>query len=401
MPFLPLLTLTLATFAIGTTEFAIQGLLPEISADFGVSIPSAGLLVTAYALGVAIGGPILAILTNRLPRKTALLALMGIFVVGHLLCAVAPDYALLMVARVVASFCHGAFFGIGSVVAVSLVAQDRRASAVALMWAGAAASNILGVPAGTALGQAFGWRSTFWAVALLGAIATAAIAAWLPDTGRGGRTRLASEFKVLAKPQVLLALALSVLICAATFSVFTYIAPLLIETTGISPAALPLYLLLFGVGGVIGMQVGGRFADRNLMASIIGVFAANVVVYLILLVAFEGPTSAMVMMFVWGFAFYFIAAPIQIRVVNAAFEAPNLASTLVQSGFNLGNAIGPFAGAAALSAGFNYGLLPWLGALLASAGVAMALWSVALERRAAVRERATTMSVPASSFDAP
>ena len=395
MPFLPLLTLTLATFAIGTTEFAIQGLLPEISADFGVSIPSAGLLVTGYALGVAIGGPILAILTNRLPRKTALLALMGIFVVGHVLSAVAPNYALLMVARVVASFCHGAFFGIGSVVAVSLVPQDRRASAVALMWAGIAASNILGVPAGTALGQAFGWRSTFWAVAVLGAIATTAIATWLPDTGRAGRTRLASELKVLSRPQVLLALALSVLICAATFSVFTYIAPLLVETTGISSAALPLYLLLFGVGGVIGMQVGGRFADRNLMASIIGVFVANAVVYLILLVAFEGATSAIVMMFVWGFAFYFIAAPIQIRVVNAAYDAPNLASTLIQSGFNLGNAIGPFVGAAVLSAGFSYGLLPWLGALLALAGVGIALWSVALERRTSAQEK-TAMSATAS-----
>ena len=331
---------------------------------------------------MTIGGPILAILTNRLPRKTALLALMGIFVVGHVLCVVAPDYSLLMMARVVASFCHGAFFGIGSVVAISIVPQDRRASAVALMWAGIAASNILGVPAGTALGQAFGWRATFLAVAVLGAIATAAIAAWLPDTGRAGQTRLASEFRVLARPQVLLALALSVLICAATFSVFTYIAPLLIETTGISPSDLPLYLLLFGVGGVIGMQVGGRFADRNLMASIAGIFVANVAVYLILLVAFQGPTSAMMMMLVWGFVFYFIAAPIRIRVVNAAHEAPNLASTLVQSGFNLGNAIGPFAGAAALSAGFGYGLLPWLGAMLALVGVVTALWSATLDRRA-------------------
>ena len=384
MPFLPLSTLTLATFAIGTTEFVISGLLPEISADLGVSIPKAGLLVTGYALGVAIGGPILAILTNRLPRKTALLALTGIFVVGHVLCAVAPDYALLMVARVVASFCHGAFFGIGSVVAVSIVPEHRRASAVALMWAGIAASNILGVPAGTALGQAFGWRSTFLAVALLGAIATAAIAVWLPDIGRAGQTRLASEFRVLARPQVLLALGLSVLICAATFSVFTYIAPLLVETTGISPAALPLYLLLFGVGGVIGMQVGGRFADRNLVASIIGAFVALVVVYLMLLVAFRSPLGATVMMFVWGFAFYFPAAPIQLRVVNAAHEGPNLASTLVQSGFNLGNAIGPFAGAAALSAGLSYGLLPWLGAILALAGAAIALWSFALDRRMTV-----------------
>ena len=288
MPLSPILTLTLATFAIGTTELATQGLLLEISTDLNVSIPDAGLLVTGYALGVAIGGPILAILTYRLPRKTALLALMGLFVVGHVLCAVAPTYALLMLARVVSSFCHGAFFGIGSVVAASLVPPDRRASAIALMWAGIAASNILGVPAGTALGQAFGWRSTFWAVTR--------------SAHRDGRDRrvaarqrprrpdqLANEFKVLAKPQVLLALALTVLICAATFSVFTFIAPLLIETTGILPAALPFYLLLFGLGGVIGMQAGGRFADWNPMASIVGVFLANVVADLMLLVALHGP----------------------------------------------------------------------------------------------------------------
>ena len=383
MQFLQLLTLTLATFAIGTTEFVISGLLPEISTGLGVSIPTAGLLVTGYALGVAIGGPVLAILTNPLPRKTALLLLMGVFVVGHVLCAVAPNYRLLMAARVVTSFCHGAFFGIGSVVAAGMVSEHRRASAVALMWAGIAASNILGVPAGTALGQAFGWRSTFWAVTIIGMIATAAIALWLPDTGRANRTRLASEFKVLARPQVLIALALSVVICAGTFAVFTYIAPLLIETTGITPGSLPLYLLLFGVGGVIGMQVGGRFADKNLMAAIIGVFGSLVLIYLILPSALQTPRSAMVMMFIWGFAFYFPAAPIQIRVVNVATEAPNLASTLIQSGFNLGNAIGPFAGAAALSAGFSYASLSWLGALMALAGVAIALWSVTLERRAA------------------
>ena len=383
MPFLPLLTLTLATFAIGTTEFVIAGLLPEISAGLDVSIPSAGLLVTGYALGVAIGGPILAISTNRLPRKLALLILMGIFVVGHVLCAVAPGYGLLMVARVITSFCHGAFFGIGSVVAARMVPPDRRASAVALMWSGIAASNILGVPAGAALGHALGWRSTFWAVTIIGIMATAAIAIWLPDTGRTGRTKLVREFKVLARPQVLLALALTIVLCAGTFSVFTYIAPLLIETTGIAPSSLPFYLVIFGVGGVIGMQVGGRFADKNLMASIIGVFAGLVVIYLTLLFALQSPISAIVMMFVWGFAIYFPAAPIQIRVVNAATEAPNLASTLIQSGFNLGNALGPFAGAAALSVGFSYGLLPWLGAGLAMAGVGIALWSMALDRRVA------------------
>ena len=232
----PLLTLTAATFAIGITEFATQGLLLEIAADLHVSIPDVGLLVTGYALGVAVGGPVLTILTMRLPRKTALLGLMGIFVVGHVLCAMAPSYALLMAARIVASFCHGAFFGIGSLVAASLVPPERRASAVALMWAGIAASNVLGVPASTALGQAFGWRASFWAVALLGLLAAAAMALLLPATPRSQSARMMAEFRVLLKPQVALALALTVLISAATFSVFTFIAPLLLETTNIGPS---------------------------------------------------------------------------------------------------------------------------------------------------------------------
>jgi DHA1 family inner membrane transport protein len=376
---LPLLTLALATFDIGVTEFVIQGLLPEISTDLGVSIPKAGLLVTGFALGVTVGGPILAILTNGLPRKTALIALLGVFVVGHVLCAMAPDYTFLIMARVVASFCVGTFFGIGSVVAAKIAPQHRRAQAVAFMWSGIAVSNVVGVPAGTALGQSFGWRSTFWAVAALGAIAAVAITVWLPDAGRADRTRFANEFKVLARPQVMLALALTVLICAGTFSVFTYIAPLLVGTTGIPPAALPVYLLLFGVGGVIGMQIGARLADWNLAATIIGVFVVLFVIYLAQLIALRSVIPAISVMFVWGLVFYVPATAIQILVISVAREAPNLASTLVHSGFNLGNAIGPIIGAAALSLGFSYLMLPWLGVLLALAGVAISFWSAALD----------------------
>jgi DHA1 family inner membrane transport protein len=382
---LPLLALALATFSIGSTEFAIQGLLPEVSADLGVSIPKAGLLVTGYALGAAIGGPILVVLANGLPRKITLLSLMGVFILGHIASAIAPDYTLLMIARVVAASCHGAFFGIGSVVAVSIVPEDRRASAVALMWGGVAASNIFGVPAGTALGHAFGWRATFWAVTLIGVIATIAIAAWVPRIGRAGRTSLRDEVRVLAKPQVLLTLGLTVLIAAGTFSVFTYIAPLLIETTGVSSASLPFYLLLFGVGGVIGMQIGGRFADWRLMGSIVGLYASLVVIYLILLFAFRSPVAAGVLMFVWGFAIYFPAAPLQVRMVTVAHEGPNLASTMMQSGFHIGNAMGPFFGGAALAAGFGYALLPWIGAVMALLGLGVALWSVALDRRTIVQ----------------
>jgi DHA1 family inner membrane transport protein len=386
MPLLPLLTLTLGVFAIGTTEFVIQGLLPEVAADLGVTIPDAGLLVSGYALGVSIGGPIVAIATNNLRRKTTLLLLLGVFVIGQTLCALAPNYAIMMIARVIASLCHGAFMGVGSVVAVGVVREDRRASAVALMWAGGAAANILGVPAGTALGHAFGWRATFWAIAALGTAAIAAVAIFLPDAGRGAQTRFAAEFRVLARPPVLQAIGLGVFACAAMFSVFTYIAPLLLEVTAISPGALPFYLLVFGLGGVIGMQVGGRFGDRAIMASLIGAAAACVLVYLVLLAALQSPTAALVMMFVWGFIFYFPAGAIVLRVVDAAREAPVLASTMIQSGFNLGNALGPFIGGAALSAGLSYALLPLCGAALALACLAIALWSAAHDRRGTLAE---------------
>jgi MFS transporter, DHA1 family, inner membrane transport protein len=371
MPLLPLLTLTLGVFAIGTTEFVIQGLLPEVAADLGVTIPDAGLLVSGYALGVSIGGPIVAIATNNLRRKTTLLLLLGVFVIGQTLCALAPNYAIMMIARVIASLCHGAFMGVGSVVAVGVVREDRRASAVALMWAGGAAANILGVPAGTALGHAFGWRATFWAIAALGTAAIAAVAIFLPDAGRGAQTRFAAEFRVLARPPVLQAIGLGVFACAAMFSVFTYIAPLLLEVTAISPGALPFYLLVFGLGGVIGMQVGGRFGDRAIMASLIGAAAACVLVYLVLLAALQSPTAA---------------GAIVLRVVDAAREAPVLASTMIQSGFNLGNALGPFIGGAALSAGLSYALLPLCGAALALACLAIALWSAAHDRRGTLAE---------------
>jgi len=381
---LPLVTLTLAAFAIGTTEFSIQGLLPEVAADLQVSIPDAGLLVTDYALGVSIGGPIIAIATNNLRRKTTLLLLMGIFIAGHAFCAMAQSYTVLMIARVVASLCHGAFMGIGSVVAVSIVPEDRRASAIALMWGGIAAANIFGVPAGAALGHEFGWRWTFWAIAALGIVAATAITIWLPDAGRGPRTGLVGEIRHLLRLQVMLSLALGLFSCAATFSVFTFIAPVLFEVTGIPATSLPYYLLVFGLGGVIGMQVGGRFGDQAAMASIIGGFSAAIPVYLILFVALRSPTPALIMMFVWGCAFYFVAGPLQVRVVDAAREAPNLVSTVMQSSFNLGIAIGPIVSATALSHGMRYALLPICGGVLAAIGVVLALWSAAVDRRQTV-----------------
>lgn len=372
---LPILTLTLATFAIGTTEFAVQGLLPEIAADLRVGVPQAGLLIAGYALCVALGAPALTIATNRLERKAALLGLMAIFVSGNALCALSPDYPMLMTARIVTSFCHGAFFGIGSVVATGIVPFEHRARAVALMWSGIAAANILGIPAGTALGQAFGWRATFWAVTLIGCAAMLAILRWLPRVGRGSGGSIDSEFGVLARPQVLVALSMTLCLSGAAFCVFTFVAPLLAETASIAPSALPFYLVLFGLGGVGGMQVGGRLADRNLGATVLGGFLALLVVYLILPHSLLARPLAAAAMLCWGFCFYLPASGIQIMVVNAARGAPNLASTLVQSGFNIGNAIGPSIGAAALTMGFGYADLAWIAAAMTLLGAGAAMWS--------------------------
>lgn len=378
---LPLIALAIAAFAIGTTEFLITGLLPVIAADLRVSIPTTGLLVTGYALGVVIGGPILTILANRLSRKLTLMLLMGLFVLGNLLCALAPSYWLLMGARVITAFCHAAFFGIAVVAAADLVPPNRRASAMSLVLAGVTVANIFGVPAGTALGQAMGWRSAFWAVTAIGAIAAAAIAVWLPSDVHGDeRPSVAREFKVLGKSQVLLALALSFLLTAATVSVYAFIAPLLEEVTGILPETLPWYLLIFGVGGTVGILAGGRLADWKPTPSIIGIYSALVLLYLVLLVASHSPPFMALTLFFWSCIGFAAITPLQVKVVDAAERAPNLASALNQSALNLGIAVGPAIGGAALMRGVGYGSLPWIGAFVALAGLFLAAFSLALER---------------------
>ncbi len=380
---LPLLALAMASFGIGTTEFVIMGLLPEVAADLGVSIPSAGLLVTGYAMGVVIGAPIVAIATNGLPRKAVLIGLTCIFVLGNLLCAVAPSYGLLMAARVVTAFCHGAFFGIGAVVAADLVPRNQRARAIATMFAGLTIANILGVPGGTALGQAMGWRATFWAVVAIGLVATAAIAVWVPSAIRHERGNMLRELRVLRKPQVMLAMGMSILSSVSLFSVFTYITPLLREVTGVEPASVTTVLILFGVGITIGNVIGGRLADWRLMTSLTGIFAALAIVLVVFVFTSSAPTAAVVTIFIWGLIAFAGGAPLQTRVVDQAHEAPNLASTLNQAAFNLGNATGAWLGGAAVTLGLGYAELPWIGAAMAAIAAGLCLYSQALERRSA------------------
>lgn len=383
---LPILALAVASFCIGTTEFVIMGLLPEVAADLGVSIPSAGLLVTGYALGVVFGAPVIAVLTANMRRKRVLVALASLFVVGNFLCAIAPTYWTLMAARVVTAFGHGAFFGIGSVVAASLVPRNKQASAVALMFAGLTLANILGVPGGTALGEAFGWRSTFLAVVVLGLASVASIAVLVPagvapPSGNG----LRDELRVLARLQVWLAMLISALASASLFAVFTYIKPFLTDVSGLTSAAVTWVLLLFGAGMTIGNIVGGRLADWKLMPTVIGTLAVLTVVFACL-ARFGGTADiAIGIVFLWGMLVFVIVPPLQIRVVETAAEGPNLAATLNQGAFNMGNAVGAWIGGLALSFGVSYASLPLVGALIAVLALAVALSSYALDRKRLVQ----------------
>ena len=391
-PRLPLLALGAAAFGIGTTEFVIMGLLPQVAGDLGVSIPQAGLLVTAYALSVTFGSPLLAVATARMDRRRALMLLMGVFILGNLLCALAPSYWLLMAARVLTALCHGAFFGLGAVVAASIVLPGRKAQAISMMFAGLTLANVLGVPAGTALGEAMGWRSTFYVVVLIGIAAAAALALFLPRRLPIPRVSLAQEARSLMSRQVLLAMLISILSSASLFSVFTYIAPLLGEVTGMSTHGVTLMLLLFGVGLTLGNVLGGRLADWRLMPSVIAVI--TLIIPLLCLFAFtsRAVVPAALTLFVWGVAAFALIAPLQLRVVNEAAQAPSLASTLNQGAFNFGNAIGAWAGGLALTRGVAYDHLPFMGAAIAAAALGLAVLSHLLDATARQAEPAPARS---------
>ncbi|MCO5998867.1 MFS transporter [Actinoallomurus rhizosphaericola] len=381
-----LLALAIGGFGIGTTEFVISGLLPDLSADLHVSIPTAGLLVSGYAFGVVVGAPLLTALGSRISRKTMLVSLMALFTVGNLLCAVAPTYGVLMVARLVTAFAHGAYFGIGSVVAADLVRPEKRAGAIAMMFTGLTVANVLGVPGGTALGQALGWRSTFWVVAAIGLVALAGIATLVPARPRpSADTGLRGELSVFRHGQVWLALAMTALGWAPVFTVITYVAPLATRVTGFSSGAVPILMVLFGVGMVAGNALGGRLADRALMPSLYGILAAVIAVSLLLFFVVHGKVAVVVVMLLLGVVGSATIAPLQTRVLDKAAGAPTMASAANIAAFNLGNTVGPFLGGLAIDAGLGYASTTWIAALIGAAGLAVALVSGALDRRAPER----------------
>ncbi|GGC01099.1 MFS transporter [Oxalicibacterium flavum] len=386
MPF-ALLVLALSAFAIGTTEFVIMGLLPDVARSLSVSIPSAGWLISGYALGVAIGAPIMAVATASLPRKRALLILMGIFIVGNVLCAVAGSYGFLMLARVVTSLCHGAFFGIGSVVAASLVAPNRKASAVALMFTGLTLANVLGVPLGTALGHLAGWQTPFWAVAVLGLLSLVGLWFAMPSRSDEEKTDLRAEIGQLRSAGLWVALSMTVLFSAAMFALFTYIAPLLEEVTHLPPQGVTWSLFLIGLGLTVGNYIGGRLADWRLGAALTGIFIALAVVGS--LVRWSSPhlIPMEINLFLWALVSFAAVPGLQINVMTFGKDAPNLVATLNIGAFNVGNALGAWAGGSAIDAGLGLQSVPLVaGALGVLAVVATRICmrlAARAERRAA------------------
>src|SRR5882757_3857492 len=377
--------LTIGAFGIGTTEFIIMGLLLQVAGDMHVSVSMAGLLISGYALGVFVGAPVLTLATRRLPRKAVLLGLMAIFTLGNAACALAPNYELLMAARVLTSLAHGTFFGVGSVVATSLVAEDKRASAISTMFIGLTVATLLGVPFGAWFGLMLGWRAAFWAVTVIGVIAFAVVAALVPGhVGNGDKPiSLAEEVSVLGKAQVLLGLAMTVFGFAGLFVVFTYIQPILTRFTGFSEAAVSPILLVFGAGLAIGNVAGGKLADRGLARALIVTLGGLAVVLVVLAAVVSTKPLAVALLFVLGIAAFATVAPLQLRVLEAAgVEGRTLASSLNIAAFNLGNALGAWAGGMTIDRGLGLGALPLVAAVITAVGLLLALWSLRLDRPA-------------------
>ncbi|MDB5988186.1 MAG: transporter, family, inner rane transport protein [Nevskia sp.] len=381
---LPIFALAVSAFAIGTTEFVIMGLVPDVAGDLGVSIPQAGLLISGYAMGVVIGGPLLAVATSQLARKHALLWLMALFVVGNLLCALAPSYSWLMTARVITSLSHGSFFGSAAIVAAHLAPPRQSTRAIALMFSGLTIANIIGVPLGTLLGQNFGWRATFWAVVLLGALAFAAIARLVPAVNLP-TARLGRELRVLRQTQVWLALAMTVFGFGGVFTVFTFITPMLEHEAQFAPNTMSILLGLFGLGATVGTLLGGRLADWKLMPALIVLMLTLIMLYLVFAYAMHLPIAAMIGVFALGLFGFSVGPGLQARSQQQARAAPLLASTLNQSAFNLGNAGGAFLGAHLLAAGHSYPSLPLAAAVVTVIGLGLTVLSAKLERRATTR----------------
>lgn len=378
-----LLALAVAAFGIGTTEFVMMGVLPEVATAFGVDIPTAGNLITAYAVGVVIGAPLITATCARMGRKTLLRAMMALFVVGNALFALSPNLQLGVLFRFVAGLPHGAFFGAGAIVAAGLVDEKRKARAIARMFVGLTLANVVGVPLGTMLGQRVGWRATFVVVALIGVVALVAIQLLVPDMPQPKGAGFRSELAAFRRPQVWLALAIVTFGLGGTFATMSYIAPMLTDVSGFAPSSVTPLLALAGIGMTAGVLVGGRLADRALMPGMYASLALLGVVLGLFTLTANSKLGAMVTLMAIGFAGFLIGPMVQTRVMQKAGGSPSMVSAAVQSGFNVANSIGAYLGGMVIAGGFGLLAPNVVGALLSAIGLALAVLSGTMDRREA------------------
>ncbi|MGC9378915.1 MFS transporter [Streptomyces sp. MH13] len=376
-----LLALAIASFGIGTAEFVMMGLLPEVAADLHVSIPAAGGYISLYALGVVIGAPVLTLLGLRARRKTTLLSLLALFVVGNLFSVFAVSHESLLAARFVTGLPHGAFYGMGTVVAAGLVPAERRGRAIATVFLGLTIANIVGVPVGTQIGAAFGWRWAFAVVAVIGVIALAAVAALVPRQPKPTGVSVRGELGAFRRPQVWLSFGVVAFGFAAIFSFFSYIKPVLTDVTGFSATAVTPLLAVFGVGMTAGTALGGRLADRSPLKTLYAGISALAVSLAVFALTAQNPVMASVMVFLIGATAFTAIPSIQARILDQAEDAPAMGSASIHSAFNIANSLGAYLGGAVIAAGFGMVAPSWVGVLLALVGLGFAVLSGRLDRR--------------------
>jgi DHA1 family inner membrane transport protein len=377
--------LTISAFGIGTTEFVIVGLLPTMAKDLHISIPSAGLLVSLYAIGVAIGAPILTALTSRVPRKQLLISLMALFVVGNGLASLAPGFVSLVIARIVTGFAHGVFFSIGSTIAAALVPAEKRASAIAIMFAGLTVAIVTGVPFGTFIGQQFGWRATFIGVAALGIIGL--VASWILVPNNLANEKAASlktQLKVITNKRLVLGFLMTALGYGGTFVAFTYLSPILQEITGLSESVVNIVLLLYGVAIAIGNIVGGKVANKNPLKALLWMFGLQALVLLLFTFTVQYSIPAMITLFIMGALSFANVPGLQLYVVQTAEKhlpgTEDVASAFNIASFNIGIAIGAYAGGLIVASPLGLGATPWAGAVLVLLAVIVTLFSIRITR---------------------
>jgi DHA1 family chloramphenicol resistance protein-like MFS transporter len=374
--------LGLAVFALGTSEFMLSGLLPPIAEDMDVSIPRAGLLISAFAIGMIVGAPLLAVATLRLPRRTALVTLITVFGIGQVAGAVAPNYAVLFASRVVSALACAGFWAVGAAVAVAMVPVNARARALAIMIGGLSIANVLGVPVGAFLGEHFGWRSAFWAVAVASAVALVGVVALIPAIPLPAeRPRLAHEVRIYREPQVWLSVTVVALAGGGVVCLFSYLAPLLTDVAGLDDGWVPTVLALYGIGALIGTAIGGRFADAHMFGVLFSGIAASTVLLVALALLAPYAVAAVVLSFLLGVSCFYTAPALNARLFNVAGAAPTLAGATTTAAFNVGNSGGPWLGGVVIDAGFGFTSTAWAGGALTAAAIGVTGVSLRLHRR--------------------